>query len=211
MVKLIFFSIPLLSVWFGVVFVRSGIYESGIFRFSLFIPHSFPNCTVCPNLVFESTVFHPLVDPFTNELYFCFKSLKNWKKEANHLWQVINYMNNIFYNVTTDGSVNEHAAYLWVLGVQMRIKCLKQAIWNLINFHVFCRYESDRDEYIKLAKECVEISKNKIYEKSNDDPHYLMFDTYDAQIHEPYREILRKCKRPSVSHFFLLVFCVFSI
>lgn len=52
-----------------------------------------------------------------------------------------------------------------------------------------------------MARDSVEISRRKIYEKSNDDPHYLLFDKYDALIHEPFREMLRKCKNLSVSHF----------
>lgn len=30
-------------VWFGVIFIRSGIYEDGIFRFNIFLPEDFPD------------------------------------------------------------------------------------------------------------------------------------------------------------------------
>jgi ubiquitin-protein ligase len=30
-------------VWYGVIFLHQGIYEGGIFRFTLFLPDNFPN------------------------------------------------------------------------------------------------------------------------------------------------------------------------
>lgn len=30
-------------VWFGVLFVRSGVYEDGIFRFNITLPENFPD------------------------------------------------------------------------------------------------------------------------------------------------------------------------
>lgn len=57
----------------------------------------------------------------------------------------------------------------------------------------------------------MEISKRKIYEKSNDDPHYLLFDKYNAQIHEPFREMLHKYKNTSVSHLVLLYSTIITL
>lgn len=31
------------AVWYGVIFVRSGIYEGGMFRFTLTLPDKFPD------------------------------------------------------------------------------------------------------------------------------------------------------------------------
>jgi len=31
------------AVWYGVIFIRQGIYQEGIFRFKLFIPDNFPD------------------------------------------------------------------------------------------------------------------------------------------------------------------------
>lgn len=31
------------TVWFGVIFVRAGYYEGGIFRFTLTLPEKFPD------------------------------------------------------------------------------------------------------------------------------------------------------------------------
>lgn len=35
-------------VWFGVIFVRSGYYRDGIFRFNISLPKDFPNTTDIP-------------------------------------------------------------------------------------------------------------------------------------------------------------------
>ena len=31
------------SVWFGVLFIRQGYYQEGVFRFSVIIPEQFPD------------------------------------------------------------------------------------------------------------------------------------------------------------------------
>lgn len=38
----------MISVWFGVMFVRSGYYRDGIFRFNISLPKDFPNTTDVP-------------------------------------------------------------------------------------------------------------------------------------------------------------------
>lgn len=35
--------VVLVAVWFGVIFIRLGDYQEGIFRFSLHIPENFPD------------------------------------------------------------------------------------------------------------------------------------------------------------------------
>lgn len=57
------------------------------------------------------------------------------------------------------------------------------------------RYEMHREEFVARCKNCVQNSRLRIYDKSsNDDPHYLLFDEYNSNIHEPYREMLIKEK-----------------
>lgn len=70
---------------------------------------------------------------------------------------------------------------------------------------VLCRYERDKEEFLKLVQECVDASKIRIYEKPlEDDPHYLVFDEYNPKIHDPFRESILKEKSNSVSKF---LFC----
>ena len=73
-------------LWFGVLFIRQGPYQEGVFRFiiniilkvpSLFffplfrfqvmIPDNYPDGDV-PKVMFESHVFHPCIDPNTHQL-----------------------------------------------------------------------------------------------------------------------------------------------
>ena len=55
-----------MKVWHGIIFVRSGLYASGIFKFKIVFPASYPDSS--PKLFFFSTVFHPSVSPSTGEL-----------------------------------------------------------------------------------------------------------------------------------------------
>lgn len=64
------------------------------------------------------------------------------------------------------------------------------------------RYETNTEEFLKLVQECVRNSKIRIYDKkANEDPHYMLFDKYNAQIHDTYTEMLLKEKTHSVCNF----------
>ena len=73
-------------LWFGVLFIRQGPYQEGVFRFvyniykkvrdptyipvfrfQVMIPDNYPDGDV-PKVVFESHVFHPCIDPNTHQL-----------------------------------------------------------------------------------------------------------------------------------------------
>ena len=71
-------------LWFGVLFIRQGPYQEGVFRFvnmlytdipvitplfrfQVLIPDNYPDGDV-PKVVFESHVFHPCIDPNTHQL-----------------------------------------------------------------------------------------------------------------------------------------------
>lgn len=41
-VFIILFLYGYFLVWFGVIFVRSGLYEDGVFRFNIMLPENFP-------------------------------------------------------------------------------------------------------------------------------------------------------------------------
>eukprot|EP00800_Vazella_pourtalesii_P009439 TRINITY_DN2372_c0_g1_i1.p1 TRINITY_DN2372_c0_g1~~TRINITY_DN2372_c0_g1_i1.p1 ORF type:complete len:197 (-),score=42.38 TRINITY_DN2372_c0_g1_i1:471-1061(-) len=52
-------SLRSVQIWHGIIFVRSGVYEEGGFRFDLFIPDGFPKHWPCVR--FRSFVFHPQI------------------------------------------------------------------------------------------------------------------------------------------------------
>ena len=72
-------------LWYGVLFIRQGPYQEGvfrsvrsiihyrnflsipIFRFQVIIPDNYPDGDV-PKVVFENPVFHPAIDPTTHAM-----------------------------------------------------------------------------------------------------------------------------------------------
>ena len=61
-------SFDSLREWSGVLFVRSGVYKGGLFRFSMQLPRSYPANGACPRVLFQSRVFHPHVHPQTGQV-----------------------------------------------------------------------------------------------------------------------------------------------
>jgi ubiquitin-protein ligase len=47
---------PVFPVWFGVLFVRQGVYQGGIFRFCIHIPEGFPDGG-CPVSLSQFLIF----------------------------------------------------------------------------------------------------------------------------------------------------------
>ncbi|KAK4329404.1 hypothetical protein Pmani_000259 [Petrolisthes manimaculis] len=154
-------------VWFGVIFIRQGAYQEGIFRFNLHIPENYPDGDV-PRVMFETPVFHPLVDPDTRELDIKRGFSNKWRRNVNHLWHVLLYVRRCFYKIETNHPLNPEAAVL---------------------------YDSDNEMFVVRVRECVEKSKVMIYEQPvTNDPHALVFSTFQPAIHDT---ALAHLKKPS--------------
>jgi len=91
-------------IWFGVLFVRRGIYKDGVFRFNMSIPPEFPNTTQSPTIIFQSQVFHPSICPFTGTMDIT-EAFPKWLSSDNHLWQVAKYVIYLFEN-PDQGKIN---------------------------------------------------------------------------------------------------------
>lgn len=142
-------------LWFGVQFVRQGLYQGGIFRFDITLPQNFPNGE-CPKVTFQTPIFHPLIDPVSGELNTLW-GFPEWRK-SNRIWQLIQFITKILSKVDLKMNPVNHEAY------------------NLLenNFEVF------RDR----VKKCVRESLNKVYNSSTvDDPHYIMFSPYVDELY----------------------------
>lgn len=143
-------------VWFGVQFVRQGLYQRGIFRFTITLPPNFPDGD-CPKVIFQTPVFHPLIDPETGELCTSW-GFPEWRK-SNRMWHLIHFVTKILTKVDIKMSpVNQEAS-------------------NLLenNFEVF----QDR------VKKCVRESLNRVYNPpAVDDPHYITFSPYSGELHD---------------------------
>lgn len=153
-------------IWYGVLFMRQGLYQEGVFRFKVTIPDNFPDGD-CPSLVFDFPVFHPLVDPSTGELDVK-RAFPKWRKNNNRIWQVLLYCRRSFYKIDTKSPWNPEASVL---------------------------YEEDTDLFKEKVKECVALSKEKSKEPvKSDDPHTIRYVPWDANIHEEAKQKMIKPK-----------------
>jgi len=100
---------PLL--WFGVIFIRHGLYQSGIFKFCVTIPPTYPDGG-CPQILFDYAPFHPLIHPKTGKLDVQ-RAFPVWKRNVNHVWNVLLYMRRIFHKIDTHAPINPEAAVLY--------------------------------------------------------------------------------------------------
>uniref|UniRef100_A0AAQ4S6V3 Akt interacting protein n=1 Tax=Gasterosteus aculeatus aculeatus TaxID=481459 RepID=A0AAQ4S6V3_GASAC len=123
-----------LKLWFGVIFIRHGLYQDGVFKFTVYIPDNYPDGE-CPKLVFDIPVFHPLVDPVSGELDVR-RAFTKWRRNHNHIWQVLMYARTIFYKINTTEPLNPEAAVLYEKDVQLFKSKVVDSV-KLCNSHLF--------------------------------------------------------------------------
>ena len=149
-------------VWFGVVFIRQGIYQDGVFRFQLDIPDNYPDGH-CPSITFQPPVYHPFVDPASGKLDLA-RGFDSWRANVNHIWQILLYMRRIFYKFDTNNPVNGQAASL---------------------------YDSDVGAYKRKVREYISSQNNNLYDEGteeSDDTHAVKYKEWDKEIHEKCKE-----------------------
>jgi len=151
--------------WFGVLFIRQGLYQEGVFRFQVHIPDNYPDGD-CPKVVFDSQVFHPAVDPSSHELNVR-QGFHKWRRNINHIWQLLLYTRRIFYKIDTTNALNVEAAAL---------------------------YESDMDVFKSRTQDCVMDWKERLFTMTSDDPHYMKFSVFEEEIHGPVRQAMKTRK-----------------
>ncbi|KAM8946112.1 AKT-interacting protein isoform 2-T2 [Pelodytes ibericus] len=121
-------------MWFGVIFIRHGLYQDGVFKFTVYIPDNYPDGE-CPRLVFDTPVFHPLVDPVSGELDVK-RAFAKWRRNHNHIWQVLMYARRIFYKIDTASPLNPEAAVLYDKDIQLFKSKVVESV-RLCNSHLF--------------------------------------------------------------------------
>ncbi|KAH9507733.1 hypothetical protein Btru_053567 [Bulinus truncatus] len=142
-------------IWSGLIFIRQGLYQGGALRFSLTIPDNYPDGD-CPKFVFEFPVFHPLVNPETGELDVK-RAFPRWRRNVNHLWQVLFFARKVFYKVETKSPSNPEAALL---------------------------YQQDLDLFEARLSESLKLSKDRLYQTPGlDDPYALRFSPWNEAVH----------------------------
>lgn len=59
------------AVWFGVIFIRHGLYQDGVFKFTVYIPDNYPDgeCPVSTAPTHKRAHrFYPAATPFTGSI-----------------------------------------------------------------------------------------------------------------------------------------------
>ncbi|CAO3657924.1 unnamed protein product [Rhizopus stolonifer] len=93
-----------LYVWYGVIFVHQGHYHSGVFKFRLAIPESYPEYP--PSVTFMSDMFHPLVDGGGN--LSITQQFPTWRPFEDYIFHVLHYIKNIFKKNMLDRLIDKH-------------------------------------------------------------------------------------------------------
>lgn len=62
-------------------------------------------------VVFQSKVFHPMINPSTGEMDVR-SGFEEWRKNVNHIWQVVQYVRRAFYKIETRSPLNQEASEL---------------------------------------------------------------------------------------------------
>lgn len=150
-------------VWYGVLFIRQGAYQEGIFRFQVIIPDNYPDGDV-PQVLFEHSLFHPNIDPVSHHLNTK-QGFKKWKRNVNHIWQLLLYIRRVFYKIDISSPVNKEAAEL---------------------------FDKDTEQFRSRVRSCVTEWKDRLYlTKEHEDPHYLIFSSFQSDVHGPARDQLK--------------------
>merc|ERR1712227_48297 len=149
-------------IWFGVIFVHSGYFAGGVFKFRIHIPPDFPNNSAAPKLVFDPPIFHPLVNPNTGELDLT-KVYQTWRPHKDRLWHLIPWMRKVFLKIDFEGvePSNPEAAHL---------------------------FTDDQEGFKTKVDICVKFSQQILYEQpKTNDPHEIRFVGMDEEENLPLR------------------------
>ncbi|XP_021264611.1 AKT-interacting protein isoform X1 [Numida meleagris] len=160
-------------MWFGVIFIRHGLYQDGVFKFTVYIPDNYPDGD-CPRLVFDLPVFHPLVDPLSGELDVK-RAFAKWRRNHNHIWQVLMYARRVFYKIDTTSPLNPEAAVL---------------------------YEKDIQLFKSKVVDSVKLCSSHLFDQPKiEDPYAIVFSPWNPAIHDEAREkMLTQKKKPEDQH-----------
>lgn len=122
-------------------------------------------------MIFQSELIHPLICPYTGILSIS-DAFPTWNPSEHHLWQLLKYIQFVFTHPVACLNSNS-------------VKISNQEAAELIR-------NQKLNEFEDKVKECVRISKDKIYdEPPTEDKHYITFSMFDDEIH---RIVLDKIK-----------------
>ncbi|KAI9302923.1 ubiquitin-conjugating enzyme/RWD-like protein [Cunninghamella echinulata] len=126
-----------LNVMYGVVFVHKGYYRSGVFKFRMFIPETYPDHP--PSVTFLTDMFHPLVDSQGNVSLS--QQFPTWRPHQDYLFHVLHYIKNMFKRVILEKLVDKH--------------CYNKEAYRL--------FRNDTSVFSKLSQQCAQLSITESY------------------------------------------------
>lgn len=183
------------SVWYGVIFVRQGLYSGGIFRFSISLPDQFPsdtevpvrqllhvrthkrsNCSPYPKtVIFETIVPHPLICSYTQRLDIS-EALTIWTEGESHLWQLLKFIQFAF-----------EQARACARGKVSNAEAADQLLHQPDVF---------RDE----VREAVRLARDAVHDPpKSEDKHYITFERFESDVHGATLESIRTRQDASLS------------
>ncbi|XP_030378493.1 protein crossbronx-like [Scaptodrosophila lebanonensis] len=169
--------------WFGVIFIRSGLYAESMFRFSILLPDNFPDDVVLPTVIFQTDVFHPLICPVTHSLDLT-SAFREWRKDEHHIWHLLRYIQAIFAD--PEGSVCSAQGCVRLSQVIMGPH---REVHNMDALRLLAR---SRMEYLARVQQGIEWSVAHMYDDPpTDDPHYIVFEPYNPTLHQHVLECLK--------------------
>ena len=89
-------SLDNLRQFYGMIFVRRGLYTNGIFKFELKLPLQYNDINMHPEIIFSSYVFNPYVDYLTGKLDIK-TAYPRWDPARHYLVTVLTFLKKIFY------------------------------------------------------------------------------------------------------------------
>lgn len=105
-------SLDDLRTFYGIIFVRRGVFANGIFKFVLRLPLKYNDVNQHPRISFQSYVYNPYVEEATGELDIK-TAYPNWDPSKHYLVTVLTFVKKIFYAKTFgDAQANMEARQL---------------------------------------------------------------------------------------------------
>lgn len=86
-------DIKALHIWYGLIFIRSGVYQGLVLKFLIDIPKDYP--LSAPKVFFINPVFHPLVNNETRELNIT-PRFPQWRAKKDFIFLLLRYIKSIF-------------------------------------------------------------------------------------------------------------------
>lgn len=139
-------------------------------------------------VIFQNETFHPLICPFTGTLDLSY-AFPQWRCGEDHLWQLLKYIQAIF---------NDPLECIRPPSSSSSSASTSATKWP--NMEAAELLTQNRASYIAKAKECVNTNMEHIFdEPPTDDPHYISFEKYNEEIHDPVKQRIKEGKEPAAT------------